>query len=371
MKYLFFLVLLANIILFLWEFNAGAFNQQQAEIRNGQSDEKQILLVGELQHPLDTMASVKSAIKTSETNDLAIALSDREGRLQELPDQENAVDKEMLQLSRHDENESSGETSNFDIEKSFQDFAEKFSKQKQSVALLLGKYSANVSQADQQLKQFFDIESLFDVQINANSEVDDEQIPAEKLVRPEEIKDRQPSAAALTTPETPGDKEPAKQRYCFETGLLDNEQPLRQWIDNPDINAEAFEILARDEEVLSSYLVYYPAAETFAKSKDNEAMLKQLGVTDLWLFRKGSMRGEISLGLFGKEKQAVIVQTKFIQQGLDVKVKPLYKTRQQLYARMTWHVHQADMDEIKRAFKKQFPDLGMDQQPACFAVYPE
>ena len=159
MRYLFFLVLLANIIVFLWEYNAGAFNQQQAERLNGQSDQKQILLVSELQHPLNTTESVKSAVKTSETNDLPIALSDRDGQFKELPEQENDVDKQTLQQSRHDDNESSGETSYFDIEKSFQDFAEEFSKQKQSVVLMLGKYTANVSQADQQLKQFFDIET--------------------------------------------------------------------------------------------------------------------------------------------------------------------------------------------------------------------
>ncbi|NOQ76365.1 MAG: hypothetical protein GQ475_00960 [Methylococcaceae bacterium] len=63
-------------------------------------------------------------------------------------------------------------------------------------------------------------------------------------------------------------------------------------------------------------------------------MLKKRGISDFWLFRKGELKGAISLGLFAKETRALALQNKFSKTGLNVEIMPRYKTETVWYAKI-------------------------------------
>jgi hypothetical protein len=61
-------------------------------------------------------------------------------------------------------------------------------------------------------------------------------------------------------------------------------------------------------------------------------MLKNHGVNDLWLLRTGEEKGQISLGVFNKEKRALIMKSQMLAKGLNAEVKARYKIKPQKYA---------------------------------------
>jgi len=125
---------------------------------------------------------------------------------------------------------------------------------------------------------------------------------------------------------------PDNINYCYHVGPFANHNALNRWRKLNEIDKDAVSRFNKEHDVVSSYLVYYPAAETFAQSRKNVQLLKQKGITDYFLFRKGEIKGAISVGLFIKKSRALSLQEKLVKQGLTIEIKERYKKDQLLYA---------------------------------------
>ncbi|MCK5190244.1 MAG: hypothetical protein KAR12_09345 [Methylococcales bacterium] len=120
--------------------------------------------------------------------------------------------------------------------------------------------------------------------------------------------------------------------YCYHVGPFANNAVLNTWRKSNKIDAGFVSRFTKENNVVSSYLVYFPAAETYAQSTKNVQRLKQKGITDYWLFRRGELKGAISLGLFVKKSSALSLQEKLVKAGFTIEIKERYKKEQSLFA---------------------------------------
>ncbi len=135
--------------------------------------------------------------------------------------------------------------------------------------------------------------------------------------------------------ERPGRQQVVLQQEpeCYQVGPFQNQKKLNAWLNKRKIQDKA-EIIKRLEQEFSSYLVYYPAGETYQQSKANEQLLRKKGVKNLWLFRSGEMKGIISLGLFKQKYRAERMVSNYLNKGIDVKLMKRFNDVERFYAQI-------------------------------------
>lgn len=130
------------------------------------------------------------------------------------------------------------------------------------------------------------------------------------------------------TPSTDNAAIPIVSNQCYEAGPFANKQAYQAWVKNLKETPTEIKIISHDEQIPSKYMVYYPAAATETESKANIELLKSQGIKDLWPL-SGSDYGAISLGLFVKEATAIVMQNELLAKGIHAEIKTLYKTKPQ------------------------------------------
>ena len=160
-------------------------------------------------------------------------------------------------------------------------------------------------------------------------EIDENKIPAVVLENKQDVKVAQENTieeSLVSSIELNPELPVLEKRICYQIGPFANNDAIEAWANLNSIKPEMLKIVKKDRQVVSSHLVYYPAAKQYQQSKKNVGMLKGKGITDLWLFRKGEMRGAISLGLFVKESRALSLKRNLLKKGINVDVLQRYKT---------------------------------------------
>ena len=109
-------------------------------------------------------------------------------------------------------------------------------------------------------------------------------------------------------------------RDCLDIGPFKDKDSAREWLNSIETHLKSPEIIEKEIQGPLKYIVYFPAAETFEKSEANVDMLKELGAKDVWLFRQGELRGIVSLGVFFQLDRAEIVQNRFKEKNVDIKI---------------------------------------------------
>ncbi|MGZ8136826.1 MAG: hypothetical protein ACXW1W_07625 [Methylococcaceae bacterium] len=142
--------------------------------------------------------------------------------------------------------------------------------------------------------------------------------------------------------------------HCYEVGPFTGKSSYQKWINQLTDIKSKIKPVSRNEPVINKYRVYYPAADTFEKSRINAQMLKDLGVKDLLLLTTKEEKGEISLGVFSTEIRALALKTQLLGKGVKTNVKPLYITSPQKFARFRTHAKVMENFEI---LKKTYPKL--------------
>ena len=135
--------------------------------------------------------------------------------------------------------------------------------------------------------------------------------------------------AELNLKQTEAEKQP-----CYQLGPFANNEAIEVWARLNNINIESIKLITKDRQVVSRYLVYYPVADSFEQGQENVTMLKHKGVDDLWLYRKGELKGAVSLGLFAEENRALILQKKLQSKEIEADILQRYKIGTTLYAQL-------------------------------------
>lgn len=161
-------------------------------------------------------------------------------------------------------------------------------------------------------------------------------------------------------------KNKVESSMCYEAGPFDTIQQFYRWRKQTGINFASIKSVSREDQKISDYMVYLPAGETYEQSLANVELLKQKGITDYWLFRKGEVKGDISLGVFSSEIRAETFKKQLAIKKLDALIKPRYKKAQRIYAHI--HIKQEYEDNLiisRDRWQKTHPDFAIKVNNSC------
>lgn len=152
---------------------------------------------------------------------------------------------------------------------------------------------------------------------------------------------------------------------CLEVGPFDNKDQFLEWNVKNLIKAKNISFYLKDVEIVSGYLVYYPAAETALQAEDNVAILESKGVDNLWLFKFGDMKGAISLGFYDTETRAEQIRKSLAKSGVDAKIKTHSKVKNHTFAQIAWKKSEQEIRRFIASYKEKFSDQKIEKLPEC------
>jgi hypothetical protein len=187
--------------------------------------------------------------------------------------------------------------------------------------------------------------------------------PLGKVTASQPAPEAKPAQLAIAAAEKPRNSDKAIEPVsCYEVGPFVNGNAYQLWKNELNVARKAIEPLTRDGEVINDYLVYYPAPETMQEAEANVKMLREKGVQDLWLFRKGDDKGLISLGIFKNESRASILRSQLLAKGIQVEVRPRYITKPRKYARIKGN---GKVLERLNVMRQTYPAIAVRQMEQC------
>jgi len=350
MKVLFLFALLANIVFFLWEVNSGVLNPQLKHDR-ADNEPKQILLVSEL----EKNEGENSLVAIAKEVDLKVVTVSSEAK-------KNAKTK-LRRVSDEIANRKKGSdiadvkpaitvVESKDVQKQLLTVIDKLPKNRKiDSSERKPALKSKTVKENNELNSVLNANNLvsndkkesFDNVLleNTLSKTSNPSIDNQKIINQTTALDQKLAKAETVNPlllnstETTIKQTKQEKTICYQVGPFADIDKLVRWRQFNKINPVSLKQFNKKIQSVSSYLVYYPAAETYAKSKENALMLKREGIDDLWLFRRGELKGIVSLGLFTKEDRALSLKEKLVKSGLDVEIMRRYKTKSVLYTQIS------------------------------------
>lgn len=301
MKILTFIFLLANIVLFAWQFQQSQHSvgqtQPEAEILSGLEP---LLLVSEIKPHRDTIdvKLTEQWLQVDDQKDFAFlpknAVVPDKNKIAEKP-----ADKASIQLA----------------------LAEKEKIVKPEV-----NQSSPTQPVQSEQKSVTPVEGSKEL---AKVPPKDSKLPSSQL----EIAVTQ---SVQETKKPPPVEVSAYQQanMCYEAGPFSNQVSFQTWRKLTGIDAKQIKQVTRNVDEADGYLVYFPAAETYEQSQMNFDELKLKGVSDLLIHRSGANQGEISLGFFSSENRALSHQQNLKTKEIEALIKPRYKPKKRIFAQI-------------------------------------
>lgn len=139
------------------------------------------------------------------------------------------------------------------------------------------------------------------------------------------------------------DNSEASKVVCYEAGPFGEPQAYDVWRSQIQDAEESIKLVDRDDQVISGYMVYYPAEKTSEQTQAVLKTLKDKGVIGVLL-----QGAEISLGVFNTEDRALILKNELQAQGFTVQIKPRYKTKVRRYVQVP--VNEAILDSLQKLY---------------------
>lgn len=325
MKIIFFIVVLANVVLFMWEYKTGAFEPVMKTDQAAYVDEEQIHLLSELDssgtvETINLITAPETDVKTQQGTPFSSILD------RPYAGQNFTTDKGIL----------------WDV-----------------MPLVLTDRAANKAVLEQN-KTEAATPALQQPEASKKLASAAKQTDNATLEKAGANLTQQP--ATLDIVEKTDSSKTINPVICYEAGPFSSKSAYQIWLKRLNVDKEAIKAVSRDEEVISAYQVYYPAAETLTKSQANVQMLKEQGITDLFLVSTGEEQGQISLGVFTKEPRALLMQSQMLAKGIKTAIKPKYKSKLRHYALI---VDKGDVMARLNVMEKNYPDMTVKKLDKC------
>jgi hypothetical protein len=122
---------------------------------------------------------------------------------------------------------------------------------------------------------------------------------------------------------------------CYEAGPFPDTKAYEKWRGLLADTKESIKSFDRDEQIISSYMTFYPAQKNLEQTNNALKMLKDQGIKDYLLQRAGKDQGEISLGVFNTEDRALILKNQLKAKGIAAEIRPRYKSKMRTYVQVT------------------------------------
>ena len=142
------------------------------------------------------------------------------------------------------------------------------------------------------------------------------------------------TSMSTETPIEPLSSKLPEKSFCYQVGPFLDSKQLQEWVSSNDFNIGVVTSVQQEVSVPGSFLVYYPKADTAEQAKSNTQLLTSKGIKDFWLFRKGELKGVISLGLFVAESRALVLQKQLRKLALPVEIMPRYSKKTAFFAKI-------------------------------------
>ena len=378
MKFLFVFSLLLNIIFFLWEFNTGGFNSKLESEQFVSATEKQILLLSELPKintEINAVASNTDYIAQPE-NALEGSDNSEAGLIAALEPNEQAIEEEVsvvVASSTDDIAEpvsalEGSDNSEADLIAALEPNEQVIDKE---VKVVVASSTVDIAEPENALERDDNSEAALVVAQEPNKQpvqrvaeeikvadlnvlkIENNQSTQEEIViepnaqleiaeKKDEVIDKPVIEGEMKDGDFDSNLLEQKKSYCYQVGPFNGKAELTAWQSLNKLESASIHTFNKKLQIVSGYLVYYPAADDFSGSKKNARMLARKGITDLWLFRKGELKGVISLGLFVQEKRALSLQKELVNKGISVEIMQRSKVEKALFA---------DISNQQEAFK--------------------
>jgi hypothetical protein len=259
MKILFFLAVLANLVFFLWQYNAGAF-QQPSDRAEPLAVEKQIWLVSELEQK----PAIKVAVKSN----------------------------------------------------SYPAFVGLRSSAQPTGSKITATTLAHViAKMDHDMLAMTEFKPLLKPKT----------VPAQ-ATKAVAIKTTPTAVASISTL-----KPAEKTFFCYQISTLANKSVVANWVKRQAKEITLLKPIKENEPMVADYLIYYPTAGSIEKTRENIALLKEQGVTELFVIKSGEFKNAISLGVFKNQARAIRQQQNLIHQGIQAQLAKRYKSAAMVY----------------------------------------
>ncbi len=345
MKYLFYSLLLFNIIFFLWEFNRPQ-PTPEAVVENV---DKGILLLTEWQIQKKLLSKEKQSLVEGVKKELFSQLESglaNSAMDANLPQSENLLQRAGTETSKssvekvettpvQQELISAGSSSSVTEVLKVQDPVADAMDTDVNHTIAETAINSTESETEQTVPTEASVSSTRQDELLSPSTVLEESDKNHKSENITDVSVDEPKKAEidldmlseLNTPDSGN-----KSELCFLVGPFASEELVSSWGDLNSFNNLSIE--NKEVEVLSSFLVYLPRKGDFSQSKKQAEALKEQGITDYWLFMEGELRGDISLGLFKKHSRALRLQKKYLNKGFKAEILPRNKMEMHWYGRV-------------------------------------
>ena len=189
-------------------------------------------------------------------------------------------------------------------------------------------------------------ESVADIISSAASEMLEQQI-SEHLVQLDP-RSRMAAVEWQINGNSPSNAEQPVQprRACYRLGPRFSRAQLAPLSNTVASRGMVTKITTEMADKATSFMVYYPAAETHELSRQNLDSLKSQGISDLWLINNGDRRGAISLGIFDRRERALILQNQMKEKGVQTRIQPSYSKRRGYFLVFSWIDDQVSLENI-------------------------
>ncbi len=139
------------------------------------------------------------------------------------------------------------------------------------------------------------------------------------------------------------------ENLCYKLGPRLSSDAFLPIVDRFRRDGVPHSIKAERVDVETSFIVYYPAAESPEASKANVQMLSDKGLRDLWLIDKGDMRGNISLGVFKTRSRAEVLQQELEAKQIQSQIQAQLSSRTEFHLVFRWpHAPQEIRSQLLR-----------------------
>lgn len=119
----------------------------------------------------------------------------------------------------------------------------------------------------------------------------------------------------------PAAPSPIAQDYCYEVGPFSNKNAFTQWQNYFNLTVISSKAVTKMDSESGTYMVYMPAAETAEQAQQRLQLLADNGITDIWKFTEGAQKGMLSLGIFQNYLSALQFQQKLQLKNIATSIK--------------------------------------------------
>ncbi len=139
-----------------------------------------------------------------------------------------------------------------------------------------------------------------------------------------------------------------KAPFCYRVGPWTSRSSIKKVANGLFRKGYTSDSQSKLVDLKTGYMVYLPAAASYADSRKNLRNLRDKGLKDVWIFKKGEERGTISLGRFKERERAISMKKQLQSISVNARIKATYAKKKGYFLTFRW---QGPTPEIKKVIE--------------------